>query len=83
MDFDVTGFLSSIALVLVVGLLFGAGVPTLFALGVRSLARTPEGSESTEPTRSGRIGAIVCFSLCALVAVFGVVVIVFGKQIFG
>ncbi|WP_029149385.1 hypothetical protein [Microbacterium indicum] len=88
MDIDLLGMLNSLWQVVVVGLLFGAGLPALFALGMRSLATVPaghvvNGDEPVPTTTAGRIGAIVCFGLCGLVALFGVVVIVFGKQIFG
>lgn len=74
-------------------LLLGAGLPALFALGVRSLAsgRVPvsagaAGSDlaaTPRPTNLGLTGAVVCFGLCALAVVFGIVVIVWGKQLFG
>ncbi|MFT4235112.1 MAG: hypothetical protein QM607_08965 [Microbacterium sp.] len=89
MDFDFASFVSSIAQVLIVGLLFGAGLPALFAVGMRSLASAPAGAtvdpnaEHAHPTAAGRAGAIVCFGLCGAVALFGIVVIVFGKQLFG
>jgi hypothetical protein len=76
--------------VLLVGLLLGVGLPALFALGVRSLngARHlvsvgPAGEEITKPSTAGIAGAIVCFGLCVLAVLFGIVVIVFGKQLFG
>ncbi|MDN5761686.1 MAG: hypothetical protein L0H41_05150 [Microlunatus sp.] len=83
------------------GLLLGAGLPILFALGVRSLDRNrvgipvvmaPEGTvPAGEPTRteasqasvSGKAGAALCFGLCVIASLFGIVVIVFGKQMFG
>lgn len=89
MDIDFPAIGTSILQVLGVGLLFGAGLPALFALGMRSLANVPPGHpfdpESDEPpptTTAGRVGAILCFGLCILVAAFGVVVIIFGKQMF-
>lgn len=84
MNIDFVAILNSIWQVLVVGLLFGAGLPALFALGVRSLAvtgSTPDGAAGT--TLMGRIGAYAAFGLCGAAALFGVVVIVFGKQLFG
>ncbi len=90
MDIDLVAIGRSVLSVLGVGLLFGAGLPALFALGMRSLATIPPGDdfdpdsdEHPPPTTLGRIGAWVCFGLCLLAAAFGVVVIVFGKQMFG
>ncbi len=71
-----------------VGLLLGAGLPALFALGVRSLesSRVPvsaNGSDlATQASAAGKAGAAVCFGICILAVVFGIVVIVFGKQLF-
>lgn len=88
MELDILGMLDSLWQVIVVGLLFGAGLPSLFALGMRSLAAAPAGYVATDDapaptTRAGRVGAWVCFGLCGAIALFGVVVIVFGKQMFG
>jgi hypothetical protein len=70
------------------GLLLGAGLPALFALGVRSLNTgrvvAAGGTDATStPSAAGRAGAFVCFTVCALAVVFGIVVIIFGKQLFG
>jgi len=90
MDIDLASIGRSALVVLGVGVLFGAGLPALFALGMRALAQVPPGHpfdpESDEPpptTAAGRVLAWLCFGLCFLVAVFGIVVIVLGKQIFG
>ena len=76
--------------VLLVGLLLGVGLPALFALGVRILNSDrqlisvgPAGEEITKPSAAAITGAAVCFGLCVLGVVFGIVVIVFGKQLFG
>ena len=70
--------------VAVVGLLLGAGLPALFALGLRSLGVSgPDGGPAAPPDSLGRIGAFVCFALVIVAALFGIVVIVFGKQLFG
>lgn len=80
--------LGSLWQVAVVGLVLGAGLPALFALGVRSLgsSRTlvadgPELSSKASPL--GMTGAVLCFGICILAAAFGIVVVVFGKQLFG
>jgi hypothetical protein len=96
MQIDLLGILNSLWQVLAVGLLFGAGLPALFALGIRArgAARTsgplgtvgPDGaatSVATAPTAAGRFVSWLCFGLCLAVAALGIVVIVFGKQIFG
>ncbi|WP_345439489.1 hypothetical protein [Microbacterium gilvum] len=75
---DLPGILGSVLQVLVVGLLLGAGLPALFALGMRLLAAAPE--HGPAPARAG---AWTCFALCIVAAVAGIVVIVFGKAIFG
>jgi hypothetical protein len=79
--------------VLLVGLLLGAGLPALFALGLRSLnaGRTvtvggggygaPE--DVSKPSPLGLAGAVVCFTIAILAVAFGIVVIIFGKRIFG
>lgn len=76
--------------VLLVGLLLGVGLPALFALGVRSLNSGrqlvgigPAGEEITKPSAAGVAGAVICFGVCLLAVLFGIVVIVYGKQLFG
>ncbi|NQX13223.1 hypothetical protein HQQ80_16475 [Microbacteriaceae bacterium VKM Ac-2855] len=72
---------ASVVQVLLVGLLLGAGLPALFALGVRQLA-VAEGDLDGR-RGSARAVAVGCFVAAIVVALLGVVVIVFGKQIFG
>ena len=76
--------------VLVVGLVLGAGLPALFALGMLSLSRgrmagTDGHLRSDAPPVSslGKIGAVVCFGLVVLTALFGIAVIVFGDDAIG
>jgi len=74
--------------VVAVGLVLGAGLPALFALGVRSLdshrVLLADGSEITSSASpAGKAGAALCFGITALAVVFGIVVIIFGKQLFG
>lgn len=86
MNIDLLGMLDSLWKVLAVGLLFGAGLPALFGLGLRLLGTVPaDGSSGAAAVRApgGRALGYACFTLCVLVALFGIVVIVFGKQIFG
>jgi hypothetical protein len=77
--------------VLAVGILLGAGIPALFSLGMRSLelrrvpapaGATHASSDGTVASTGGKIGAGICFAVCILAVLFGIVVIIFGKQIF-
>jgi len=74
MGFDLGALATAIVSVLAVGLLLGAGIPVVYALAIRSL-------ESHRPGSTAVAGALL--TLCALLAVAGIVVIVFGKQLFG
>lgn len=74
--------------VVAVGLLLGAGLPALFALGVRALESDrvllADGGEFTSrASTSGKALAGLCFGVTALAVVFGIVVIIFGRQLFG
>ena len=74
--------------VLVAGLVLGAGLPALFALGIKVLGNgrtlAADGATyTTPPTGAGRAGSTVLFGLCAAAVLFGIVVIVFGSKIFG
>lgn len=78
--------------VVLVGLVLGAGLPALFALGLRSLnvGRTVTagaggyaGSEVSKPSSLGLAGAVICFGILIAAVLFGIVVIVFGNKIFG
>lgn len=72
--------------VLVAGVVLGAGLPALFALGVRFSA--VGAGEISEPVRGPRPGyrllGTVCFVVCAVAVVLGILVIVaagFGKEV--
>lgn len=65
------------------GLVLGAGLPALFALGMRSLGPAAPDGTALPPTTAGRITAALCFGLVVVAALFGIVVIVFGKHLFG
>jgi hypothetical protein len=74
--------------VLVAGIILGAGLPALFALGIKAIGsgRTlaADGATyTTPPTGAGRAGSTVLFGICAAAVLFGIVVIVFGSQLFG
>lgn len=83
MTIDIAAIGSSVVQVLLVGLLLGAGLPTLFALGIRSLAAADGAVASGRSPRTLKAGAYACFGSTVVVALLGVVVIVFGKVIFG
>lgn len=76
--------------VTIAGIILGAGLPALFALGIR-LAHGPthaDGSSSSTPM--GKIGAGVCFGVIILAIIVGILWITkgtlaqyFGVDIFG
>ena len=74
--------------VLAAGLVLGAGLPVLFALGIRVLGSgrtlaTDGATYTSGPTGAGRAGSTVLFAVCVAAVLFGIVVIVFGSQLFG
>lgn len=73
--------------VLAVGILLGAGLPALFAVALRSLnaGRTvnADGTVSGTASTGGRVVGYTLITIIAAIALFGIVVIVWGKQIFG
>lgn len=71
--------------VLLVALVLGAGIPAIFALGVRGVA-TASGDmvEPTAPRPMGRVVAGVCFALVAIAIAFGLAIIIssgFGMKV--
>lgn len=78
--------------VLWVSLLFGAGLPVLFALGVRSLAWGPDGSNVSDGSDGGthvasasgaqaaplvgKVLAVICFAVVVVCVALGITVIV-------
>lgn len=69
----------SLVKVLAVGLALGAGLPAVFALGLRSLSATePAADGTTRVTTAGRLGAGAAFGVVALAVVVGIVWIVSG-----
>jgi hypothetical protein len=83
--------LQALAQVLVVGLLLGAGLPALFALGIRALSTdrtviaavggSARGNSRPRPAAIATAG--ICFGLCILAVLFGIAVILYGKRMFG
>lgn len=81
-------FVQSAWKVLVAGLVLGAGIPALFALGVRFTAAGVGGEAmtATDSRPKGAYSALgaVCFVIAALAVVLGVTVVVasgFGKMV--
>lgn len=73
---DVAG---SLLKVIAVGLLLGAGLPAVFALGLRGVSRTVEiadpevpGEVLTRTSRTGMILGLLCFGLVGLAVVIGI-----------
>ncbi|WP_420752050.1 hypothetical protein [Rhodococcus sp. O3] len=66
--------LSSLWQVVLVGLIFGAGLPALFALGMRSLASGGT-DENAGPTPIGKAGAIVCFAVVVIAIIAGILLL--------
>ena len=63
--------------VILVGLLFGAGLPAVFALGLKSLAtgaRTNADGTTTAST-AGKIGAGVCFAVVVITIIAGILML--------
>ncbi|MEU4564679.1 hypothetical protein AB0F72_40375 [Actinoplanes sp. NPDC023936] len=78
--------------VLLIGVLIGAGLPAVFALGIRSMAfgtggdaaAHAAGTAGPRPHPIGRIGAIACFTVVLLGVALGITFIVatgFGKEL--
>lgn len=74
--------------VLAAGLVLGAGIPALFALGVRFTATGAGGAAMESPDTRPRAGYTIigaaCFLVAALVVVLGITVVVasgFGKMV--
>lgn len=80
--------LQQLANVLLVGLVLGAGLPALFAAGMKALMLDREISAdgqalSGRASRRGLALAAVCFGVVVAATLFGIVVIVYGNQLFG
>ena len=74
--------------VLLAGLLLGAGLPAVFALGVRAMAYGQGGAAETDPAArphpAGRALGTLCFALVLIAVALGITFIVatgFGKQL--
>ncbi|MCH8611836.1 hypothetical protein [Arsenicicoccus dermatophilus] len=74
--------------VLAVGLVLGAGLPALFAVGIKSMAYGVGGSAEIDsaatPHPVGRVVGILCFAVVAAAILTGITIIVasgFGKAV--
>jgi hypothetical protein len=73
--------------ILVVGIILGAGLPTLFAAGIRSMAygqggeaEQHSGTALAAPHPAGRAIAYLCFAIVLLIVALGIVYIVVTGQ---
>ncbi len=74
-------------MVTVVGLLLGSGLPVVFSLGMRALTvgRPTTGGGHDVAGRANPLAlavAILCFTVVVAAVLFGIAVIIWGKQIF-
>lgn len=80
-------FVSSIWKVLAASLVIGAGLPALFAFGVRAMAFGAGGDAEVEDAPGhpiGRVVGLLCFAVVLLAVALGITVIVaagFGKSV--
>ena len=86
-QFNAEYFLSvgkAVLTVLVVGVLFGAGLPALFATGLSSLysGQSEVGGEVVAVKSPARVAfAWLAFALVIALIAFGIAVIIFGKPL--
>ena len=82
--------LKALGQILLVGLLLGAGLPLLFAVGVRAMAwgaggeAEVNGGAAARPHPAGRALGILCFAVVLLAVALGITYIVasgFGKAL--
>ncbi|MBJ8347916.1 hypothetical protein [Antrihabitans sp. YC2-6] len=84
-----THTLNSLWQILAVGVLLGAGLPTIFAFGVRLLSAEGAGATVEKRSLAHTVGAICCFSAVIAAIVVGILFIMknflahdFGIHIF-
>jgi hypothetical protein len=75
--------LSALWRIVVIGLLAGAGLPALFAVGIRSLAGGPDAARAGTAddqimggSTAGLVGAAVCFAVVLAAIGYGIYLIV-------
>ncbi|PRZ42980.1 hypothetical protein CLV47_10333 [Antricoccus suffuscus] len=80
MDFIAT--IAPIWKVLSVGILLGAGLPAIFAIGMRLQSpAASDGAVSTAPTVGRRVAGIACFGVVVVAVLFGLAVLVGGDGV--
>ncbi|TCN54107.1 hypothetical protein EV641_105132 [Rhodococcus sp. SMB37] len=72
-----TSTLDSLWQVVLVGLVLGAGLPTIFALGMRSWSLGHDGTGTVDPGRRtlGRVGGIACFTVVVVAIIAGILLL--------
>ncbi|MFQ6171647.1 hypothetical protein ACK8HX_08580 [Oryzobacter sp. R7] len=84
---NVTFALEGALKVLLAGLVLGAGLPAVFALGIRSLAYGVGGDAEVDhapPHPIGRLLAVLCFAVVLGGVALGITIVVasgFGKEV--
>lgn len=80
---DIADTVTSLVKVIVVGLLLGAGLPAIFAVGLRAVSRTVEAADPDAPgevittkSRTGLALGYACFALVGLAVIAGIVWII-------
>lgn len=80
-------FFTDIWQVLAIGLVLGAGLPAIFAVGIKSMAYGVGGDAEADhaaPHPVGRIGGYACFAIVLLAIALGIAIIVssgFGYKV--
>lgn len=72
-------FFGEIAMVLLVGVVVGAGLPAIFAIGIRGLAYGAGGDAEISHEKGHPIGKLVaalCFGVVLLVIAMGITIVV-------
>lgn len=72
-------FFQAIGQVLLIGILVGAGLPAIFAYGIKAMAYGAGGDAEVDHAAGHRIGTVLgvaCFALVAVVIALGIAIIV-------
>lgn len=84
-------FLEAAGQVAIIALVLGAGLPALFAVGVRSFTLAGTNGHASAPTNGSRVSpavlrglGILCFAIVVLAVVLGLTIIIatgFGQEV--
>lgn len=77
-------FGNAIGSVLLISLAVGAGLPAIFALGIRAMATGVDDSGESHPNPAGRVIGVLLFALVIAVILMGLAIIVssgFGYRV--